>query len=70
MIDAAQKLLNAELELKKKKAERLMAYEKHRKFMNEVAKTTAAQYKVGRVSKAALASALYEQLNAQIELER
>ncbi len=70
VIDAAQKLLNAELELKKKKAERLMAYEKHRKFMNEVAKTTAAQYKVGRVSKAALASALYEQLNAQIELER
>jgi RNA polymerase sigma factor (sigma-70 family) len=70
LIDASNCLLKAELELSKKKAERLEAYEKHLKFMKEIAKITEAQYRVGRVSRAALASALYEQLYAEIELER
>jgi RNA polymerase sigma factor (sigma-70 family) len=70
LIDVSKRLLRAELELNSKKAERLQAYEKHRKFVKEAAKITADQYKVGRISRAALASVLYEQLDAEIELER
>lgn len=70
LIEASRSWLKAELELSKKKAERLEAYERHKKFMVEVANVTAAQYRVGRVSKAALASALYEQMDADIELQR
>ncbi|HTU90992.1 MAG TPA: hypothetical protein VMF69_13015 [Gemmataceae bacterium] len=70
LIDASKRLLKAELELSKKNAERLEAYEKHKKFMKEVANVTAVQYRVGRVGKAAFASALYEQMDADIELQR
>ena len=70
LMDVSGRLLKAELELSRKKSERLAAHEKYLKFAKEVAKITEAQYKVGRVSKAALASALYEQLDAEIELER
>ncbi len=70
VIDASKNLLKAELGLSKKKAQRLEAHEKFLKFMKEIAKITEAQYKVGRVGKAAFASALYEQLDAEIELER
>jgi RNA polymerase sigma factor (sigma-70 family) len=70
VLDASKKMLKAELELSKRKAERTEAHEKHLKFMKAVAIITRDQYKVGRASIAALASALHEQLDAEIELER
>jgi hypothetical protein len=70
VIDAAKHLLKAELELSKKKAERVAARERYLQVIKEIAKITGAQARVGRVSRAALASALYEQLDAEIELER
>jgi hypothetical protein len=70
LIDLSKRLLKAEVELSKNKAERLQAHENHLKFIKEIANITEAQYKVGRVSRAALASTLYEQLDAEIELER
>ncbi|HTU23593.1 MAG TPA: sigma-70 family RNA polymerase sigma factor [Gemmataceae bacterium] len=68
--DALKHLLKAELELSKNKAERLEARKKYLKRAKEITNLTEAHYKVGRVSRAAFASALYEQLDAEIELER
>ncbi len=70
LLDASKCWLKAELEVSNKKADHLAARERYLKFIKEVVKVTIAQYNVGRISKAALASALYEQLNAEIELER
>jgi hypothetical protein len=70
LIDASKRLLKAELELSSKKADRLAAREKHLNFTKKAANITIAQYNVGRISKAAVASALYEELDAEIELER
>jgi RNA polymerase sigma factor (sigma-70 family) len=70
VIDASKHLLKAELELSTNKAERLKAREKYFKQVKEYTDVTEAQYKVGRVVKAAFASSLYEQLDAEIELER
>jgi hypothetical protein len=70
MIDASKHLLKAELELSKNKRERLEALERHLKYMKEIANITEAQYKVERIGRAAFASALYEQFDAEIELER
>ncbi len=71
VFDAAKRLLKAELELSNNKAERVKAREKYLNGIKEVVDTTEAQYKVsGRVGKAEFASALYEQLDAEIELER
>jgi RNA polymerase sigma factor (sigma-70 family) len=70
VVDASKHLLKAELELSKKKAERLEAHESYVKRMKEIANITEAFYKVGKLSKPALASAFYEQLDAEIELER
>ncbi len=69
VLDASKHLLKAELELSTTKAERLDAHEKNIKRLKEIANVTEAQYKVTRISKAAFASALYEQLDAEIELE-
>jgi RNA polymerase sigma factor (sigma-70 family) len=70
VIDATKHLLKAELELSKKKAERVAARERYLQIIKEIAKITGDLAKAGRVSRAALASALYEQLDAEIELER
>ncbi len=70
LFDASKHLLKAELELSNKKAERLAAREKHLKNVKEIVDITERQYKVGAISKRALASAQYEQLDAEIELER
>jgi RNA polymerase sigma factor (sigma-70 family) len=70
VIEGSKHLLKAELELSKKKAERLEARERHLKLVTEIAKITEVQYKAGRLSKAALASAQYERLDAEIELVR
>ncbi len=71
MLHAASKhLLKAEVELSEKKADRLAAHEKNVKLLKEVAKITEAQFRVGKVSTAALAQAQYEQLDAEIALER
>lgn len=70
VFEASKHVLKAELELSNKKAERLAAREGHLKRMKEVTNISESQYEVGRVSTAAFASALYEQLDAEIELER
>ncbi len=70
LIDGSKRLLKAELEMSKKKAERLEALERHLKLMKEVADITERQFNAGRISQRALASAQYEQLDAEIELER
>jgi hypothetical protein len=70
VIDASKRLLRAELELSTNRADRLKAREKYFNHVKEYADVTEKQHKVGRVIKAALASALYEQLDAEIELER
>lgn len=70
LLETSKRLLKAELELCNKKVDRLKAREKYLKQMKEFADITERQYKVGRLSKAAFASALYEQLDAEIELER
>jgi hypothetical protein len=69
-INATKHLLKAELELSKKKEERVAARERYLQVIKEIAKITGAQYRVGRLFKSALVSALYEQLDAEIELER
>jgi outer membrane protein TolC len=48
----------------------LKAREKHLKNAKEFAKISEAHYKDRRISEAALAQAQYEQLDAEIELER
>jgi hypothetical protein len=70
LLDTAKRLLKAELELSANNAERLKAREKYLKWAKEVVDIIEAQYKVGRVGKSTFASALYEQLDAEIELER
>ena len=70
LLDASKQLMKAELELSKNKAERLEARKKHLKWAKETTNITEAHYRVGRVSRASFASALYEQLDAEIELER
>jgi hypothetical protein len=70
VLDAAKHLLKAELELSNKKAERLEAREAHLKRMKEIVDITERRYKASLVLKPAFASALYEQLDAEIELER
>jgi RNA polymerase sigma factor (sigma-70 family) len=70
VFDASKHLLKVELDSSNKKPERLAAHENQIKRIKEIVDITEAQYKVGRVSKAAFASALYEQLDAELELER
>jgi RNA polymerase sigma factor (sigma-70 family) len=70
LLDTAKRLLKAELELSANKAERLKAREKYLNRAKEVVDITEAQYKAGRLGKSTFASALYEQLDAEIELER
>jgi hypothetical protein len=70
LTEATKHLLKADLELSKRKTERLEARERYLKRMKAITNVTEAQYKAGRVSSAAFASALYEQLDADIELER
>lgn len=70
LISISKRLLKPELELCEKKADRLAAYEKHVELTKEIVKITEAQYKVDRLSAAALAQARYEQLDAEIALER
>jgi hypothetical protein len=69
VFDASKHLLKVELDSSNKKPERLAARENYFKRIKEIADITELQYKVGRMSKAAFASALYEQLDAEIELE-
>jgi hypothetical protein len=69
-IDATKHLLKAELELSKKKAERVQARERYLDVIKEIVKISKAQFMVGRIMRGALDSALYEQLDAEIELER
>jgi RNA polymerase sigma factor (sigma-70 family) len=69
-IDATKHLLKADLELSKNKEERVAAREEYLKVIKEIVKISAAQFKVGRISRSALTSALYEQLDAEVELER
>jgi RNA polymerase sigma factor (sigma-70 family) len=70
MLDTAKRVLKAELELCANKAERLKAREKYLNRAKESVDITESDYKVGRVGKSVFASALYEQLDAEIELER
>jgi RNA polymerase sigma factor (sigma-70 family) len=70
LMDAAKRLLKAEVELSNNKAERLKAHEKYLKLVKEFTDTTEQLHKEGRVSAAAVASARYQQLDAEIELER
>ncbi|HEY7328232.1 MAG TPA: sigma-70 family RNA polymerase sigma factor [Gemmataceae bacterium] len=69
-IDATKHLLKSDLELSKNKEERVAAREEYLKVIKEIVKISAAQYKVGRILRSALSSALYEQLDAEVELER
>jgi hypothetical protein len=70
LLAASKRLLKAEVELSAKKPDRLAAHERHVKLLKEFVKITEAQYKVGRLSEAALTQAQYEQLDAEIDLER
>lgn len=70
LMDVAKRLLKAELELSANKSERLKAREKYLKLAKDFADIADMQFKAGRVSAAAVASARYEQLDAEIELER
>jgi hypothetical protein len=70
VFDASKRLLKVELDQSNKKAERLEVRQRQLNRMKEITDVTEAQYKAGRMSKAAFASALYEQLDAEIELER
>ncbi len=69
-IDATKHLLKAELELSKEKAERVKARENYLKMIKEIVKISTAQFRVGRISRGAFISTLYEQSDAEIELER
>lgn len=70
VIDASKRLLKAELELSTRQKERGEAREKHLKIIIEIVKIAEAHYKVGHLDRGELATALYEQLDAEIELER
>lgn len=70
MIESSKRLLKAELELNAKKADRLVAHERHVRLMKEVAEIVKAKFNVGRVSEADFARAEYERLDAEIALER
>ena len=69
-ISSCKRLLKAELELSKTKADRLAARERYLKLMKEVAKICKARYNLGRGSLADFSQAEYERLDAEIELER
>jgi RNA polymerase sigma factor (sigma-70 family) len=70
LIDSSRHLLKAELELSTKKADRLVAHERHVQLMKQAAQIVKAKYDLARVSKADYAQAEYERLDAEIALER
>lgn len=70
MIESSKRLLKAELELSAKKADRLVAHERHVRLMKEIAEINKAKYNVGRVGEEHLALAEYILLDAEIAFER
>ncbi|HEY7423803.1 MAG TPA: sigma-70 family RNA polymerase sigma factor [Gemmataceae bacterium] len=69
-IASYKRLLKAELELSVKKADRLVACERHVRLMKQLGGIAEAKYKVGRIFQADYTQAEYERLDAEIALER
>ncbi|HEY7308718.1 MAG TPA: sigma-70 family RNA polymerase sigma factor [Gemmataceae bacterium] len=70
LIESSKRLLKAELELSAKKADRLVAHERHVRLMKELAEIDKLKYSVGRVGEEQLALAEYNRLDAEIAFER
>jgi RNA polymerase sigma factor (sigma-70 family) len=70
LIESSKRLLKAELELSTKKADRLVAHERHVRLMKEVAEIDKAKHDAGRVGDEQVALAEYNRLDAEIDLER
>jgi RNA polymerase sigma factor (sigma-70 family) len=70
VIAASKHLLKAEAELSDKRADRVAAHERNVERLKEIAEVSQVQFKVGRLFEAAVAQAQYEQLDAEIALER
>lgn len=65
-----KRLRKTELELSRNKADRLTAHEEHVKRTKEISEICKRKHEVGRMSLADFAQAVYERLDAEIELER
>jgi len=70
LIEAALRLLEAELELKRRPAEQLTALEAHRDRMKGILDVMDQKYKTGRASIAAYKQTEYYHLDAEIKVER
>jgi RNA polymerase sigma factor (sigma-70 family) len=70
LLASLKRLRRAELEMSKKKADRLAAHEKYLKVTKEFAESAKAKFKLGQINLADYARAEYERLEAEIALER